>query len=316
MRAWLAFHRLTPWLRWPLKWLMLATAVGLILFPCVWLLPTYISRMRNLDALIDPNAPELAPLEREVRTRVALRMLNADVGVAAPLAGDIGASPAPSAASSDAPAAAIAATLRETENVVYRHVPYDWDWNTWGVFDYVPTVHEVFVKGHEDCDGRAVVAASLLRRMGIPTAIRCDLMHVWVHTPYGEAMTVPGQGPATVTTPEGGGPTRVNLTPAALANLARGTTFGVWAFPVGRVALLWLAVCLVAAHPRSSRVRRVVGPLVALAGLALVRYAGQNVAYHEEFPWIAVAGWALAAVGLIVLMLRGAVKPRPAFALE
>ena len=49
------------------------------------------------------------------------------------------------------------ALVRGVEKFVYGHVPYAWDWDTWGVADYLPSVAEVRRMGREDCDGRAVV---------------------------------------------------------------------------------------------------------------------------------------------------------------
>jgi hypothetical protein len=282
MRLWHILHRI-PWpLRWPLKLAAFVVVFVLVLFPRVWLLPTYFERLRNLDALIDQHHPGLAPLEAQVRAALP-------------------------------PSADGSTVLPIVERVVYQHIPYAWDWVTWGVFDYVPTVDEALAHGREDCDGRAVIAASLLRRLGYEANLVSDLKHVWVVTPKGATMS-PGDGPPTLASAGEG--TRLAVGFDTLANLARGSSYGLAVFPLTRLLILWLVLVTLTAHPWSSRARRTAGTLLLLLAIALLRDSGAVATGLAEFPRVALAGWAAAAVGWLLLAVKGAAPPPRSSALE
>ncbi len=230
MRAWHHFHRLSAWLRMPLKLLVFLAVVTLTLFPHPQWIPTLIERVRNLNALLDPTCPALAPLEAEVRAAAK-----------------------PGATGPD--------TLRIVESVVYEHVPYAFDWDTWGNAEYLPTVAEVFQKGHEDCDGRAIVSGSLLRRLGFQADLATDMLHMWVITPAGEAMN-----PTSVTKTMVGGAKGTEFRPSfdAFFNLFRGFAYGSAAFPLEREMILFAALFLLTIHPRQGGWQRLAGALAAL----------------------------------------------------
>jgi len=256
--------------RWPLKGVLLVLVVGLVLYPKPWLVPVWLGRLRNMNAVLDPGCPALAELEARVV---------AEVGAGAPLE-DV---------------------LAPVERAVCARIPYAYDWETWGVMDYLPTVAEVFAQGREDCDGRAVVAASLLRRLGFEASLASDLKHMWVVTPAGEIMS-PGAGPKTIVGEAGG--TRTTIALGTVANLSRGMAFGVAVFPLTRELLIAAAVCAAAIHPWSSLRRRIAGCLLLVAALGLLRGAGasaSDVAVHPALTW---AGLATAVGGWLVLVVR------------
>jgi hypothetical protein len=72
---------------------------------------------------------------------------------------------------------------RDIEQFVYRVVPYEFDWNTYGVPWMMPTPREVLQAGKGDCESRAVMFASLLRAKGIPCDIKASFTHIWVDYP-------------------------------------------------------------------------------------------------------------------------------------
>lgn len=277
---WRRLHqRLPPIVRWPLKAAFVALVVLLALYPRLDLLAANLRHWSDLNALIDPHDPRLAALEREVEAR---------------------------AAESD-PDAKLHAHV---ERVVYRAIPYAFDWETWGVMDYLPTLSQVLDQGREDCDGRAVVAASLLRRMGCDAGLATDLKHVWVVTPTGELMG-PGAGAKTMIADETG--TRVVLSADTLANLGRGLAFGIAVFPLQRELLIVLALWLALLHPWSNAWRRWVGGGLLLAALLLLRAAGASTDALAHSPALLWGGVGVALVGVLVVALRrrGARESRP-----
>ncbi len=275
---WRRFHLTTRWwLRLPLKAAVLALGVGLVLFPRVDLAPRWIMRLLDMNSLIDSRHERLAPLEASVREELPAHASAADA-------------------------------LPIVEAVVHARIPYAWDWDTWGVMDYWPTVDEVMRLGREDCDGRAVVAASLLRRLGYEASLATDFLHVWVVTPAGSTMNPTSTSGSMVSTSQG---TKVKITRETGTGMARALAYGVAKFPLVRAALITALLCLVVMHPWSSFWRRVAGCLMFWIALLLLRQAGGAAAVDGLWADVAQcwAGFALAALGWLMLAIRGSGPP-------
>ncbi len=273
---WRRAHRRSGWRRPLLKIAIFALTVALVLYPKPWLVPTWLARLQDMNAVLDPTHPALSELEAEVRGQVA----------------------------PDAPLPDIIGPL---ESTVYRHVPYAFDWETWGVVDYLPTVDEVFALGREDCDGQAVVAASLLRRMGHDARLVSDLQHTWVSIPVAGHDPIdlmsPGRGEKTLAADERG--THLRLSAALVHNVLRGATFGVTVFPLGREIVVLLVLCILALQPRSKLWRRVAGCLLLALALTLWRtLAVSPTDFALRLLW-AWTGLAAAVAGWLLLVIRG-----------
>jgi hypothetical protein len=302
MRWWYALHRLPRSIRLTAKLSVFVIVAILVLYPKVWLLPTWIGRLRHLDALIDPDHPALGPLV--ARTISVAREL------------DRGGSDQPASAGSEMVAPAGAGSqlqpqmlLIAVERVVYERIQYAWDWEVWGVMDFVPTVAEVLEKGREDCDGRAVLAASLLRRMGYDARLVSDMVHVWVVTPIGQTMS-PGQGPSTLEATRQG---TVICWRGMASNLLRAMSLGIAVFPLGRELILVGTLCALSMHPWSGNWRRIVGCAGILIGLFLLRAGGAGVGI-ASLP-LCVAGLICTGCGWLALVVRVGVRrlsPAPA----
>jgi hypothetical protein len=278
MRIWRGLNSLRGLVRWPLKVGVFAIVTGLVLYPKLWLLPTWLERLGDLNSLVDPEHVELASLEAEVRAELSDPHADRE-------------------------------TLEAVQRVVCRRIPYAWDWEVWGVAEYLPTVAEVFEQGREDCDGRAVVAASLLRRMGHDAWLVSDLLHMWVATPEGETMSPTGAEKTFVGT-QTGTATRVSL--GAVRNLGRGLSYGVAVFPLSRELIILATLCVLTMQPWSSGWRRVAGCLLLWIALDTLRGAGQQVILPGQTGAVARAGLgvALAVGGSLVLAVRVGGPPR------
>ena len=270
MNAWHRLHLWSWWLRWPLKLAAFMVVVVLVLYPKVWLLPRWVGRLHDMNATLQPDHPALGELAEMVRAR-----------------GGEGRS--------------AVETLRVVQQVVYERIPYAWDWDVWGVVDYLPTTAEVLQKGREDCDGRAVLAASLLRRLGYQAWLVSDIKHTWVATPGGETMS-PGRGQKTFEGGEGG--TRMRVTGAALVNLGRSLTYGIAVFPLTRELIILAALCGLTMHPRASVRRRVAGCLLLVLALGLLHDSGAAPGALAHQPMLAWAGLVTGVVGWLVLAIR------------
>jgi hypothetical protein len=141
-----------------IKWAALGVVTAFALFPHPVLLARHVQHVRNIEALIQPDLPEIAAINREIDAK-----LN------------------PDATRKD--------QFRTVERWVYEHIRYEYDWFNWGNLDYWPTAAEVLERKREDCDGQAVLAASILRGRGFKTAhIVANLQHVWVAVDGDELM--------------------------------------------------------------------------------------------------------------------------------
>jgi hypothetical protein len=270
-----------------LKWGLLLFVLLAVAYPRPDRLVRNIVRWRNLDSLIDPDNPALAPLAAEVAPRLE------------------GVPPGPEA-------------LRIVEDYVLRRIPYAWDWETWGVLDYVPTVEETLAVGREDCDGRAVIAASLLRRFGYDASITSDLSHVWVRTSAGETMTPvrPASG-GTIIAASIGGPTRINWaivfnTATLLKDVPTSLAYGIAVFPAWREAIVVLALFLVLADREPRFRRELVAMALIVAGWWVLRWTCGD-AWNRSYAG-AWTGYGLIAAGLAAMLWppRRAASAEPA----
>lgn len=287
--------------RWPLKAAIALAITTLVLFPRLDLLLRDLQHWSRLDALIEPDAPGLAALEARVRQRL---------GVALP-------TPSPD----DPPRAAPAPTpqlngpevLRITQAVVEEAIPYAWDWDTWWVADYVPRVHETLKAGREDCDGRAVVAASLLKRMGYDARLMSDMGHVWVWTPEGQTMNPsPLAGGAVFVVQDDQG-SRLNWNAvfnwrSIIFDWGRNISYGIAVFPLWRELILVLTAWTLVLGRNTRWPSALTGLGLAIGGWMLIRWTcGDFWNPSVAAAWAGLA-FALAGFGLTAWPARR-VKP-------
>jgi len=252
------------YVRWPIKWAIFGLAYLIVCFPYPHLIVSHLRHWSDPNALIEPNAPALKPLSDELRKGMVLT---------------------PELSTTD--------TLRLVESFVYKRVPYDWDWNTWGMADYLPTVDEVMRMGREDCDGRAVIAASLLQNLGIEARLVTDFAHVWVSTPHGDTMG-PGKTKTIEVTEKG-----VRFDARGLLQIPQTIGYGVAVFPLPREMIL-LAVFWALLLGRAGWMRMVNSFGLMFGGLLLVRYGAED--YRGAILVWELAGLALFIVGVVVLV--------------
>lgn len=259
-----ALNKRRWYVRWPMKWAIFGLAYVAVCFPYPRLILSHLRHWSNPNALIQPHAPALQPLVVELRSQM-----------------DMNANPLE--------------TLKFVEGFVYKHVPYDWDWNTWGMADYLPSVEEVISMGREDCDGRAVIAASLLQNLGIDARLVTDLAHVWVSTPHGETMG-PGKTKTIEVTEKG-----VRFDARGLLQIPQTLGYGIAVFPLPRELIL-LVVFWGLMLGGTGWPRAIVSFALMLGGLLLVRHGAE----HYRGPQLAseLFGLGLFIAGAILLVVK------------
>ncbi len=268
-----ALNNLRWYARLPIKWAIFALTVLAVCFPYPGLLSRHLRHCRDPNALIEPDAPAIQPFVEELRPKLTENL---------------------------PPRMA----LKLVERFVYAKIPYEWDWNTWGTADYLPTVAEVIEMGKEDCDGRAVVAASLLRNFGFDAQLVTDFSHVWVKTDHGETIG-PGKTKALIATDRG-----LRINPKALAELPKALAFGVAVFPLPRELIVVAVLSLLLLRRGGGVLCSLGGPALLLLGLMFLRAGGED--YHQPSLWMQWVGFASLLAGFATLLLWAGHKARNA----
>jgi hypothetical protein len=283
------------YLRLPLKWLVFTVITLFVLFPNPFRLARHLSHIANLDAMVEPAAPGLAAWEDEVRRRLEKKRQDQFFV-------------SRGADNSDIPPIDPRAAQIEVERFVYAKVGYAWDWDVWGMADYMPTVSEMFEQAavaedrrmREDCDGRAVIAASLMRRLGYESRLVTDLRHVWVTTPQGEWMG-PGRKKAIRSSRRG----NETQWATALSNVPVSLSYGVAVFPIWREAIILVTGILLMLHRGMSSRAMAVGVLLMVQGLLYLRlgcFAPAQLS-REASAWPAWIGGVHLLAGSVVLLV-------------
>lgn len=134
---------------WALRIPIFATGLLLLLFPHPGRAVRELRTLRDPNSLIAPDDPAVAKLSEEVDAKMPGGL--------------------------DRPR-----QIAWIEAYVESRIAYENDWDQWWNVDYWPTPSETMASRREDCDGIAVVTASLLKRRGFAPTIEASYEHVWV----------------------------------------------------------------------------------------------------------------------------------------
>lgn len=137
------------WLETAARLPFLAAGIVFLLFPHPGRAWREIRTLRDPNAMISPEDPAVADLSAEI-----------DAAMPGTL---------------DRPA-----QIAWIEGFVEKRIVYTNDWDQWLNVDYWPTPSETMASGREDCDGIAVLTASVLKRRGFRPRIEASYEHVWL----------------------------------------------------------------------------------------------------------------------------------------
>jgi hypothetical protein len=252
--------------RWALKALFLVILVLLVLFPRVDRLPETVRRYLNPNDLVNPQSPALAPLIDEFEKERQPDWTRTEL-------------------------------MNHIESFVYRKIPYARDWNLWANIDYIPTVEEAIKKGKEDCDGRAVVAASMLRRYGFEAVIVGNFEHIWVKTEIGETMG-PAENKLVEYTAEG----KRKFNWSTVWDMPDEFCYSISVFPLWRELIILVGVWLLLIGRGLSFRETLIWLGMLMAGLLLIRDGGKDSESLKN--WAGILIILFSAVSLVVRSYR------------
>ncbi len=242
LQFWQWLTALRPVKRAGLKLLMFAVVVLFALYPNPVLVVRQVSHLLNMEQLIQPDLPAMQEINRDIDQLIATN------------------SPA-------------LTEFKAVERFVYRRIPYQYDWHGWWNLDYWPTAAEVWERGREDCDGRAVLDVSILSARGHAEArLVANFQHVWVAVGTNELMgpmadkNFRREGGKMVDGKLVGARTVISLPSlkTLLDSLAMTCKFPAW-----RVVLMLVALLALVFHPALDTGRFAMLCAVMLAGYAV-----------------------------------------------
>ncbi len=272
-RVWFGLAALPFLQRFVLKFFFLAAVLFGVLFPHPEMFVAQLDHVRNSDRLIQTNFVGIAEINRQIDAALAPRPTRQQ-------------------------------EFKAVEKFVLGHIRYQYDWDLWGNVDYWPNAQQVWAIKREDCDGRAILAASILRSRGYPEAqLVGNLSHVWVAVGPDELM-----GPQKEKNFQAHG--RLGVVWPSKRMWLDGFAF-FSRFPVERSLILFFATLLVALHPCSSRTRFFTATTIGLAGFVCL-YQWGDLRMRNEIPgtnssfWLGLSLW----LGALLLTFGASFEPR------
>lgn len=248
-----------------MKWIIFIVVVVGVLFPNPFIFVEQIQNMLDMERLIQPDFKGIDDINREID-----QLLDGET-----TRGE---------------------EFRLIQRYVYRHIPYSYDWHQWGVVDYWPVAEKVWESRTEDCDGRAVLAVSILRSRGFESAhLVASLRHMWVAVDDVELM-----GPdSEKSIKKEDGRTVISL--PSITMFLKGYAFKLGEFPATRSAVILLTLLVLLYHPCRNLTGLLGTMLVGLSGFIMLLEWGRKFVWEEEllFDFNFILGNVLIGVAIL-----------------
>lgn len=181
------------------------------------------------------------------------------------------------------------------QRYVYQHIRYEYDWDNWGNVDFWPSAEQVWERKREDCDGQAILAASILRSRGFKTAnLVGNIRHIWVNVDQQELM---GPDKEQNIKREGG---KTIITLPSFKLIFSGLAIYVADFPSIRNLILIFTLLILCYHPCKDLTRFLGLTTLGLVGFILLEDWAQEV---MTLHVVNVTGTLVSGGGLLGLSL-------------
>ncbi|MBN1480718.1 hypothetical protein JXA70_10630 [candidate division KSB1 bacterium] len=160
---------------------------------------------------------------------------------------------------------------------VYENIRYQYDWDNWLNSEYWPAADEVWRRGREDCDGRAILAVAIFRSRGYAeTTVVGGLTHLWITVGGQELMGA--QKEKTMVMQDG----RKKMRVPPLASILEAAAAQLDGYPIFRMVVILLFLLLLAYHP-AKNIKLLLGLcLAAVIGFVLLLDWASYVNFYEK----------------------------------
>jgi len=190
--------------------------------------------------------------------------------------------------------------FRLVQRYVYQHIQYEYDWENWGNIDFWPNAEQVWKRQKEDCDGRAVLAVSILRSRGFESAkLVGNIRHIWVDVDRHELM-----GPdKEQTIRREGGKTVIVLPSRDL--MFSSIALHITEFPAIRNLGLVFTILLLCYHPCRNLTGFFGATTIGLVGFILLRDWARELRTEDVFfiNFDFISGCSLICIAVILSLL-------------
>ncbi len=188
---------------------------------------------------------------------------------------------------------------RTVVRFVYDHIKYEYDWDNWLNSEYWPNAHEVWQRGREDCDGRAILAVAIFRARGYADAnIVGSMRHLWIRVGDNELM---GPDKEKLVVVEDG--KKTFLMPS-LTYMLEAMAGHVFTFPTSRMIAILMVFLLMLLHPVKNAKLILSVLLVGVFGFLLILDWAKYVTFYDRVTFTAsfVFGTLLLLAAVLIAM--------------
>lgn len=160
---------------------------------------------------------------------------------------------------------------------VYENIHYQYDWDNWLNSEFWPTADEVWRRGREDCDGRAILAVAIFRSRGYSDAtVVGGLTHLWITVGGQELMGA--QKEKTMVMQDG----RKKMRVPPLTSILEAAAVQLDSYPIFRLVVILLFLLLLAYHPAKNVTLLLALCLSAVIGFVLLLDWANYVSFYEK----------------------------------
>ena len=243
------------WKRIFVKIILLFFVVVVIHYPNPYLLIKQISHFTNVESLINEKLPDIDGINNSINERLKKDHTKK-------------------------------AKYYAVQQFVYRNIHYKDDWVNWLNIDYWPTADEVWERKEEDCDGRAVLAVSILRSRGFKTAqIVGNISHIWVRIDKSEIMG-PRKDKNFQTIITGKGKSKTKISKPDKNRMTKVFSYHIRKFPIARNILLIVLTLIIIIHPCKDRKVYYLGSIVGLLSFLYLKEWSISRQYYITFDFV------------------------------
>jgi hypothetical protein len=229
-----------------IKFGLFALLFLVITMPNPWLTVKQVVAYMDIEALLDPNFPEM----KEINSAINVRL------------------PQHSTFNEE---------YQTIVKFVYDSIRYEFDWDNWRNSEYWPSAKQVWQRKREDCDGQAILAASIFRSRGYSDAtVVASLRHLWIRVGNHELM---GPDKEKLMIVEKG---KKHFLLPSFNYMLESFAGQLYYYPLSRMVLILCGSLLLLFHPHKSIILFLALLVAANFGLILIVDWSRSVSFYDD----------------------------------